>query len=282
MTPSTDIRRPIVLVLCPMQIEREAIEACAKRRGVKSVRVVQTGIGKEATLRALEREVEASRDPLELGVILAGACGGLAESDDVPTIERVIDEHGHEWTPRLGVGTGVGVGAATERVETPERGVTLVAVDRLVTSPADKRRLREATGAAVVDMEAHAFATRCEHLRVAWGVVRGVSDTPEQTLPGEVLRWMTPEGGTRAGRAIVDMIVKPWLVPHVIGVMRRARRVMPLVGERVCDMAAEFVRWRSEARGVSVGCGEVRGAVARVEVATIAAQACATTKAGQA
>lgn len=225
-----------------MQIEREGVEATVRARGLRYVRVVQTGIGKDAIVRSLEHVLGTTRggaggagvEPARCAVILAGACGGLGETHDVPAIARVIDEHGGGWTPRLGA---------------HESGVTLIAVDRVVATPDQKRALALRTGAAIVDMESHAFAARCEHLGVAWGIVRGVSDTPDETLPGEVLSWITPEGGTRTVKAALDLARKPSLVPHVVGVMRRARRVMPQVGARVCELAEHARGWAERTKG---------------------------------
>jgi nucleoside phosphorylase len=155
-------------------------------------------------------------------VILAGACGALTHVEDVPRIGRVIDEHGHAW-------------------ETGETGVTLIGVDRVVSTPADKRALAESTAASIVDMESHGFIAACERRGFAWAVVRGVSDTPEETLPEEVLRWVTPRGDTRVGAAVLDMVKRPRLVGHIVPVMRRSHRVLPRVGERVVEMV-EVVR----------------------------------------
>lgn len=210
--------RPTVVV-CPMEIEAAAVRRGA--RGVVGVEVIRSGIGKEAIVRAVE--ARAGRGPVPGLVILAGVCGALRPVDDVPPIARVIDEHGGEWTGGIGM---------------VESGRTLVAVDRVVSTPGEKRALADATGAALVDMESHAFAAACERLGLAWGVVRGVSDTPEETLPGEVLGWITADGRTRVGRAVADMVMKPGLIPHMRRTLARSKRVLPMVAARVMSLHA--------------------------------------------
>lgn len=208
-----------------MQIERRAVAAALRAAALPDTRVVQTGIGKDAVLRALSRE--AAHAPPGTLMILAGACGGLRPTAEVPAIAAVIDEHGGRWKPRFADGAGV----------------VLVAVDRIIATPADKQALAERSGAGIVDMETHAFAAECERRGVAWTVVRGVSDTPEETLPAQVLAWVRPDGGTRPLRAAIDLALHPSLIPHMISVVRRANRVLPQVGASV----AEVVRaWRSE------------------------------------
>ncbi|MFM9902052.1 MAG: hypothetical protein ACKVOT_13655 [Polaromonas sp.] len=211
-----------VLVLCPMEIERRAVAREVEAARLTTAQVLRTGVGKDAIIREFRAAAEASRPRL---VILAGACGALRPVDDVPPIARVIDEHGGEWT------SGVGM---------VESGRILIAVDRVVSTPADKRALADATGAAIVDMESHAFAAACVQLGLPWAVVRGVSDTPDETLPGEVLGWISPDGRTRNGRAVLDMIRKPSLIPHIRSVLRRSGRVLPEVGRRVVEIIRSF------------------------------------------
>jgi len=209
-----------------MQIEHDAIARAlrAASLGPARARLVQTGIGQAAILRTLHAQVRTHRPRL---AILAGVCGALAPVDDVPAIARVIDEHGHTWT------TGVGFNPA---------GVTLVAVDRIAATPADKAALATSARAAIVDMESHAFAAACETLALPWSIVRGVSDTPTQTLPHEVLDWVAPNGRTRSARAAWDLLRKPTLIPHIIAVLRRSSRVMPKVAARVLALVNEAHR----------------------------------------
>jgi nicotinate-nucleotide adenylyltransferase len=212
-----------IIVFCPMKIERTAVQRALRAAGLHHARVVQTGIGKDAIVKELRR-VAAGHEPGSL-MILAGACGGLTQTDDVPRIAAVVDEHGGRWTPRFA----------------DAAGVMLIAVDRIVAGPEDKRELAASSGAAIVDMETHAFAAECERRGLAWTVVRGVSDTPEETLPAEVLGWVTPSGGTHVGRAVWDMLRKPSLIPHIFGVVRRANRVLPKVGRRVVEISRQWI-----------------------------------------
>ncbi|MBL8991177.1 MAG: hypothetical protein JNJ48_06310 [Phycisphaerae bacterium] len=204
------------VVLCPMEVERAAVARALSRAGMGQVEVIRTGIGRGAVLAALD--TVARRSPRPDLVLLAGACGGLTACDEVPPIARIVDEHGRSWRRFVGA---------------DPVGVTLVAVDRIVSTPAEKAALARATQAAIVDMESHAFAERCEALGLTWGVVRGVSDTPHETLPGEVMRWIAPDGRTLALRAAGDMLRRPSLIPPMVRVLRRARRVLPAVGQRV-------------------------------------------------
>jgi len=210
-----------VVVLCPMAVERAAVEKAVKAAGCAAVRVLQTGIGAAAIVRTVDDL--ATRPERPSAIILAGLCGGLAEGPDVPPLARVIDEHGHAWTAFLGSATG---------------GATLIGVDRIIDTPAAKRVLSARTGATVVDMESHAFAERCQRRAVRWGIVRGVSDNPSEELPAEILNWITASGDTLVLRAMWDMAKRPSHIPHILRFARRSKRVLPAVGKRVVELIA--------------------------------------------
>jgi hypothetical protein len=107
---------------------------------------------------------------------LAGALDGLGAGAVIDAV-RVVDEQGAV----LWEGEGLGIPGAV-------RG-TILAVDRVVDDPAERRRLHEVTGADAVDLESGVLA-RTGRLH---GVVRAVSDTPERRLHG-ICNAVTPEG----------------------------------------------------------------------------------------
>lgn len=210
-----------------MRIELEHVRRAVQASRLTGVRCVQTGIGRQAVLQAAARVLDETVDTTDAApplLILAGACGGLTAVADVPPIARIVDEHGRSWTP----------------ANAEPAGITLVAVDRIVSTPADKAILAKNTGASIVDMESHAFAEFCQSRGVPWAVVRGVSDTPEETLPHEVLEWIAPDGNTRSLRAARDLLLKPRLVPHIVSVVRRSNRVLPQVGRAVVGLVRRF------------------------------------------
>jgi nucleoside phosphorylase len=107
---------------------------------------------------------------------LAGALDGLAVGAVVDAV-RVVDETGAV----LWEGEPLGVPGAV-------RG-TILASERIVDDPAERRELHERTGADAVDLESGVLA-RSGRLR---GVVRAVSDTPERRLHG-ICDAVKPEG----------------------------------------------------------------------------------------
>jgi adenosylhomocysteine nucleosidase len=107
---------------------------------------------------------------------LAGALDGLPVGAVVDAV-RVVDETGAV----LWEGEPLGVPGAV-------RG-TILAAERVVDDPAERRELHERTGADAVDLESGVLA-RSGRLR---GVLRAVSDTPERRLHG-ICDAVKPEG----------------------------------------------------------------------------------------
>jgi nucleoside phosphorylase len=143
-----------------------AEERVAKRLGLRTVRV----------------GVRAANGVPEARLVSFGLAGALDEAyrvGDVIDATRVVDEHG----ATLWEGPGLGV--------TRARAATVLGVDRLVYDAADRRRLRESSGAAAVDMESGVLARSG---RLA-GVVRAVSDGAESAIEG-VDTTVHPDGRT--------------------------------------------------------------------------------------
>jgi adenosylhomocysteine nucleosidase len=109
--------------------------------------------------------------PAEGRLVSFGIAGALDPALEVGTLidaTRVVDEQGS----LLWEGEPLGVVGA-------RRG-TIVGTNRIVDDPAERSRIREATGADAVDMESGALARSG---RLA-GCIRVVSDTPGRELAG--------------------------------------------------------------------------------------------------
>jgi Phosphorylase superfamily len=138
-----------------------------------------------------------------------GVAGGLNGSPIGTVIDatRVVDEHGAV----LWEGDGLGVG----------RPGTILAMDRLVDDPAELRRLREQTGADAVDMETGVLAAT-GRLR---GVVRSISDTPEEPL-GPLAQAVTPDGRPRPLGFLKALATDPSATTHALRNVRRALKAL--------------------------------------------------------
>ena len=70
---------------------------------------------------------------------------------------------------------------------------TLLTVDQVVDTREEKQRIRELTGADLVDMESYAVARYCRDKKIAFQSVRIVFDIATEELPKEVRRLASPQ-----------------------------------------------------------------------------------------
>jgi hypothetical protein len=126
---------------------------------------------------------------------LAGSLDGLGPGAIVDA-RRVVDERGET----LWEGAGLGVREAVPG--------TILACDRIIDDPDERRALHGSTGADVVDLESGVLA-RTGRLR---GVVRAVSDTPDRPL-GELRNAARVDGRTSVvglARALARGRLRTW------------------------------------------------------------------------
>jgi hypothetical protein len=142
-------------------------------------------------------------------VVSFGLAGGLhdgLECGEVVDATRVVDANGEV----LWEGLPLGVPGA--------RTGTILASERLIDDPVERRRLHELTGADAVDMESGALARSG---RLA-GCLRAISDTPGRTL-GPLTQVLDPNGKLRP-RGIARALSSPRRTGRALADVRGALR----------------------------------------------------------
>lgn len=156
-------------------------------------------------------------------VILFGLAGGLREGERAPRISRVVDKDARAWlAPCVPPGES--------------DPVTIVGMDEPVLHRARKRQMGTAYGAAMVDMESHAFAEACTQAGLRWAVIRGVSDGPDVDLPAGVTEWVNEAGKTRVWGVIFAAMLNPSVVPAAVMLARRARPALKAAAARLIEL----------------------------------------------
>lgn len=195
---------PVGVIYVATGLAREA--AMIARSGV---RVFACGGHGGVLAERLEQAITAERPA---GLMSVGIAGGLDPSLAVGS---------------LVVGTGVGALAAEAAwaawlsARLPEaRMAPLAGVDVAVVSAAGKASLRQATGAAVVDMESHVVARIAAAHGLPFAVLRAVSDGAGDDLPRAAQVPLTEVGGVRFGRVLAEVVLRPWQVPALLRLAR--------------------------------------------------------------
>jgi adenosylhomocysteine nucleosidase len=104
--------------------------------------------------------------------------------------------------------------------------------DRVAVSAEDKRRLREKTGARVVEMEFAAVQAKALEWGVPCRAVRVVSDTAGEDLPLDLNRYRDAEGRFQLARIAVAGVLRPFTVlPGLLRLDRNSRVAAEKLGE---------------------------------------------------
>jgi O-succinylbenzoate synthase len=96
--------------------------------------------------------------------------------------------------------------------------------------------------ADLVDCESAAFAEACESAGVRWGIVRGISDAWDESLPEQAATWIDSHGTTRVSKVLTDCLTQPSLIPRVIRLRRQSTTALRAAGEQLRAMILSELR----------------------------------------
>jgi adenosylhomocysteine nucleosidase len=182
----------------------------------EAVLLVANGPGPQLAAEAV-RAVAARSQPE--AVVSTGYCGALDPELAAGEVFVAIRVEGAGSTY---------AGSVPEAGRRPFRMGTLVSLDRVVRTPAEKARLRE-RGAAAVDMEAGAVALEACRNRMRFYCIRTILDRAQEgfELDFDALR----DADGRYDRALIlkTALKRPWpCLPELLRLQRRS-----LIGSRV-------------------------------------------------
>ena len=175
-----------------VEVEADGLSFCEGQVGGRRVAWCVAGVGRAAAARATRLLVDGHRPRL---LVSAGFAGGLD-----PALPRgaAVEPATVRGEPQPG--DAVRLAAAAEG------SGTLVTVDRIVRTPAEKAALAAATGARLVDMEALAVAQVATAAGLPCRSVRVISDAAGDELPPDVSRLVAPQSALRRAGAVLGMI----------------------------------------------------------------------------
>lgn len=158
--------------------------------------LICAGIGREPARRAAEAIIAEYHPSSIISVGFAGALDSNLGIGDVFTPTLVIDASDGAKTNAGGSsGTLLSFGSVAGREQ--------------------KQKLRQAYGAAAVDMEAGAVAQAAHVHGIQFSAIKVVSDEAEFELP-PMEEFIAPDGRFRAAAFSLHVAVRPWLWPATI------------------------------------------------------------------
>lgn len=196
------------IVLCPLRYEQMQLRA-AGLGDRDSPAIECCGPGRNGVERWFKQnEPHAARAAWMLLVGLAGAIDPVILPGTAHAISTVIERNGKQRRASMVNRSG------------EQSAVAITSSEELTVTRDARSSLFLATGAQLVDQESVHFAGCAEQLGIRWGIVRGVSDGIETSLPRGLETWVDNEGRTRLGRVLLGLFRAPGDLPHMIALSR--------------------------------------------------------------
>lgn len=182
-----------------------------KRQGASKTRWVMltSGPGSRLVSKALRERQDVD------GIVSIGFCGAL--------------------DPSLEIGDIVVAGDEVQSLRAFVPGKILCA-DRVAVTAAEKRALREQTGAIAVDMESAAVAAKAREWGVPFRCIKVVSDTANEDMPLDFNECRTDAGHFSRTRIALAATRRPFTaIPALLRLDRNSRKAAEKLGEFLAD-----------------------------------------------
>ena len=183
----------------------------------KLVALIVAGVSEKAARRGVEVLAAGHRPRWVISAGFGGALDPELKRNDVVLARRV----GSVEPGRAPLDIDLALPSPAEGRPTVRAGSVLT-IDRIIRTPAEKAALRRDHGADVVDMETYAVALYCAERSIRFLGVRVVSDEAATELPPEILTILGPTGGFRLGAAVGALWRRPSRVKDLLRLREHA------------------------------------------------------------
>jgi adenosylhomocysteine nucleosidase len=112
--------------------------------------------------------------------------------------------------------------------------------DRPILTPGDKARLFRETGALAVEMENSTIRALALSLAVPFIGIRAISDTAQDAIDPDILRWIDQTGNPRIGRIAASLIARPSLLRDARRLARDSKAALRNLGSAVAEVVGEI------------------------------------------
>jgi adenosylhomocysteine nucleosidase len=195
--------------------ETRELSGIMKRTGASNDQwiLVANGPGPRLATEALDQALRERRTVD--GIVSTGFCGAL--------------------DPGLGVGDIVVSGGGVASPRSFVRG-EILSLDRVAVTAAEKRDLRERTGAIAIEMESAAVAAKAREWGVPFRCIKAVSDTAAEDMPLDFNRYRDSAGRFSRPRIALAAMRRPFTaVPALLRLDRNCRHAAEKLGEFFAD-----------------------------------------------
>jgi adenosylhomocysteine nucleosidase len=191
------------------------------------VHVFLTGIGRENAERAAREFLSAHRPSL---LMTCGFAGGLIPELEIGDVIFEIPTNG-------GAGNDSYAAIRSKLAAAGTRAAKIYCADRIATTAADKKKLREETGADAAEMESGAVQAVCCAEAIPCVTVRVISDTAEQDLPLDFNKFLKEDKSVDMSKLMVAVAKAPWKM----GALMELQKNTKLAAQRLADVLVKVI-----------------------------------------
>ena len=196
-------------------VKEEARFFQPKAERIACVTTLVSGMGSSNATAALERELVKFTEPPEF-VLTCGFAGGLSPDLPFGTIVYSADS----TFPRPSVFSAI-----------EARSSNIQSIDRVLSTPEEKRIFYKKTGADAVDMESDSIRRICAQRSIPSATVRVISDALDEAMPIDFNRFMDANSNLRTAALVVHVISHPTLIPAMVRFQRRTTRAARMLAQ---------------------------------------------------
>ncbi len=186
--------------------------------GKTGITILLTGIGRQNAEKSL-REFLATHSPKL--VLTCGFAGGL--NPDLKLGEVIFETSDEALRAKL-----LGAGA---------KPLKFFCADRITTTVADKKKLRDETGADAVEMESAAIHAVCAERGIPCATIRVISDTANEDLPLDFNALSKPDKNLDFGKLFLAITKSPGKIPALMQLQKKTK----FAAEQLADILAKII-----------------------------------------
>ena len=208
-----------MLILVCFALKEEAVPFRKIADGKTDVSILIVGIGRENAEKSIRNALAANTPEL---VLTCGFAGGL---NPELKLGEVVFEIGNQQST---IGNQLSASGA--------KAVKFFCADRIATTATEKKKLRDETGADVVEMESAAIHAVCAERGISCATVRVISDTAYEDLPLDFNALAKPDKSLDFGKLAWAIAKSPGKIGSLMELQKKtsfAARQLASVLEKV-------------------------------------------------
>jgi adenosylhomocysteine nucleosidase len=172
--------------------------------GKTGITILLTGIGRQNAEKSLRGFLAANSPKL---VLTCGFAGGL--NPDLKLGDVIFETSDETLRAKL-----LGAGA---------KQLKIFCADRIATTVAEKKKLRDESGADAVEMESAAIHAVCRERGIPCTTVRVISDTASEDLPLDFNALSKPDKNLDFGRLFLAIAKSPGKIPALMQLQKKTK-----------------------------------------------------------